>query len=101
MGINVAPSLFDDRGGSSFGAATDWLTGTLLGSVAVSLCVLSVAFVGLMLLSGRLSARAGLRVVLGCFVLLGAQPIAIGLSGAATQAAGGAPPPIPATLVAP
>ena len=89
--MQVAPSLFDASGRPVFGAAVDWMTGTLLGSVAVSLCVLAVAFVGLMLMSGRLAIRDGLRVAVGCFVLLGAATIAAGLRGAADQASSGQP----------
>ena len=81
--MSAARSLFDPPASSSFAAASDWVTGTLLGSVAVSLCVLAIAFVGLMLMTGRLALRDGLRVVIGCFALLGATAIAAGLRGAA------------------
>lgn len=89
------------------GSAGDWLTGTLLGSVAVSLCVIAVAIVGLMLMTGRLAIRDGVRVAIGCFVLLGAHVIAGGLHSAAneavpvgatqvmTPAAAEPPPPLP------
>ena len=40
------------------------------------LCVLAVAFVGMLMLTGRLALREGLRVALGCFILLGAPAIA-------------------------
>ena len=53
-----------------------WLTGTLLGDLATTLCVLAVAFVGLSMLGGRMPIREGGRVILGCFVLLGAPVIA-------------------------
>ena len=92
--MQVAPSLFDPAGRSVFGAAMEWMTGTLLGNVAVSLCVLAVAFVGLMLMSGRLAIRDGLRVAVGCFVLLGAATIAAGLRGAADEASSGRPDPV-------
>ena len=92
--MQVAPSLFDPTGRSVFGAAMDWMAGTLLGNVAVSLCVLAVAFVGLMLMTGRLAIRDGLRVVVGCFVLLGAATIAAGLRGAADEASSGRPDPV-------
>jgi hypothetical protein len=63
----------------------EWLTGTLLGSVAVSLCVIAIAFVGLRMMTGHLAARDGLRVVIACFVLLGAATIAAGLQRTARQ----------------
>lgn len=59
-----------------FESSVDWISGTLLGSVAIGICVLAVAMIGLMMLTGRLPVRYGLRVVLGCFVLLGAPVIA-------------------------
>ena len=74
-----ASSLFDAPSSPVLPSALDWLTGTLLGSVAVTLCVIAVAFVGLRLLTGFLAVRDGLRVILGCFVLLGAPFIAAGL----------------------
>jgi len=43
--------------------------------------VLAVAFVGALMLAGRLPLREGLRVALGCFVLLGAPVIAAGFVG--------------------
>lgn len=53
-----------------------WTNGVLLGELAIGLCVIAVASVGLMMLGGRLPVRQGMRVVLGCFVLLGAPVIA-------------------------
>lgn len=69
-------SLFETNGTSPLGDAAGWLSGTMLGSVAVLLCVLAVAFVGLLMLTGRVAFREGFRVVLGCFILLGAPIIA-------------------------
>lgn len=43
---------------------------SLLGPIATALCVLGVAFLGAMMLTGRWHLRRGFRVVLGCFVLL-------------------------------
>ena len=71
--------------------AADWLTGTLMGTVATALCIIAVGFVGLMLMSGRLAVRDAARVVLGCFVLLGASIIAQGLRDVTSDAA----PPVP------
>ena len=90
----MTSSLFDSPSRSSLGAAAEWLTGTLLGTVAVMLCVLAVAFVGVLTMSGRLAIRDGLRVVLGCFVLLGAATIASGLRDAAYRASSGASEPM-------
>ena len=89
--MSVAPSLLDVPASSVFGSAADWVTNILMGSVAVSLCVLAIAFVGLMLMSGRLAIRDGLRVVIGCFVLLGAPLIAAGLRDVALEVENGPP----------
>jgi type IV secretory pathway VirB2 component (pilin) len=81
--MSAAASLFDPPASSPLAAAAQWVTGTLLGGVAVSLCVLAIAFVGLRMMTGHLAVRDGLRVVLACFVLLGASAIAAGLRSAA------------------
>lgn len=64
--------------GSAMGSSIEWINGLLLGSLAVGLCVIAVAAVGLMMFGGRLPVRQGLRVIFGCFVLLGAPVIAAG-----------------------
>jgi len=90
--MRVSASLFDAPAGSVFGSAGDWVIGTLFGSVAVALCIIAVAFVGLIMMTGRLAIRDGVRVVIGCFVLLGAPTIASGLRMAASDAASGPVP---------
>lgn len=70
-------TIFERTSVSPLGEAVGWLTATLLGSVATILCVLAIAFVGLMMLSGRLPIRRGLQVVIGCFLLLGAPLVAL------------------------
>ena len=72
----ASASLFETNGARPVGAAIGWITGTALGSLAIGLCVLAVAIVGLLLMTGRLAIRDALRVVLGCFILLGAPVIA-------------------------
>ena len=88
-------SLFDPPGTSPLAEAMGWITGTLFGTVAVSLCVIAVAVLGLMMLTGRLPVRRGLEVVLGCFVLLGAPVIASAFIGGAQREAAPLPPPPP------
>ncbi len=73
-------SLFDVSGGSALQGGVDWLSGTLLGSLAAGLCVIAIAVVGMLMFGGRLPLRRGARVVLGCFVLLAAPIIAAGLA---------------------
>ncbi|QSB44338.1 TrbC/VirB2 family protein [Tsuneonella flava] len=59
--------------------AIDWLLALLSGSIITSLCVIAIAGLGLLILNGRMPLRAAVRVVVGCFVLLGAPVIAHGL----------------------
>lgn len=78
--MSSAPYI-EPAGTSALGAALGWLQGTLLGSIAIGLCVIAVATVGFMMLQGRLPVREGARVILGCFILLGAPVIASGFLG--------------------
>ena len=95
----VPVSLYDQPQGSVFEAATNWALGTLFGSLAISLCVIAVAFFGLAMLSGRVSLRRGAILVLGCFLLLGAGQIAQGLV-TLPQAVGTRPEPVVMTFEA-
>ncbi len=69
-------------------AAVQWIQGTLLGNVATSVAVISVAVVGFMMLTGRMNWRHGVTVIVGCFILFGAGAIVAGIQTAA-RAAGG------------
>jgi type IV secretory pathway VirB2 component (pilin) len=99
----MRPSLFDAPQSSAISATTDWLAGLLNGPAAAALCVVAVAIVGITMLSGRLAIRDGARVLLGCFILLGAPLLASEFRGFAEDAAGTAtaapapvaPPPPP------
>jgi type IV secretion system protein VirB2 len=82
-------SLADPAGSNAVVAAVRWVEGILLGPAATSVAVIGVAAVGMMMLSGRIDVRRGAVVVLGCFILFGAQGIAAGLQALA----GGAPRP--------
>lgn len=90
--MTVAPSLFEASSEPALSAAADWISDAVFGSVAAALCVIAIAFVGLMLMAGRLAVRDALRAAFGCFVLLGAPAIAAGLQGAAEQVS---PPALP------
>jgi type IV secretory pathway VirB2 component (pilin) len=98
--VSIVQSLFDAPATPMLPAASEWVTGTLFGDVAASLCVIAIAIVGIMLMIGRLAIREGVRVALACFVLLGAPAIAAGLRSAADDAAG-APALDPTTVPAP
>jgi type IV secretory pathway VirB2 component (pilin) len=75
-------SLSDVSGSSAIVAAVLWLQQTMLGTVATAVAVTAVAWVGMLMLAGRLEIRRGLTVVLGCFVLFGASAIVGGLQSA-------------------
>lgn len=77
---------------SALPSAIIWINDVLLGSLAVGLCVIAISLVGLLMLLGELPIRQGVRVVLGCFILVGAPEIATGLAvgwqSASTTASG-------------
>ncbi len=52
----------------------------MTGSLAVTICVIAVAFVGFAMLTGRMPIRRGLMTAIGAFVLLAAPIVASGLS---------------------
>lgn len=87
MALVPAQSLFEPQGNSAIADAAAWISGTLLGSLAIGLCVIAVAAIGLIMLSGHLPVRRGMHVVLGCFVLLGAPTIAAAFSALWSEAA--------------
>lgn len=88
-------SLSDPSGSSTLIAAVSWLEGTVLGTIATAVAVTAVAWVGLLLLLGRLEIRRGMTVIAGCFVLFGASAIAGGIRDAvsSTHLASASPPP--------
>jgi type IV secretory pathway VirB2 component (pilin) len=79
-------SLFDKPAQPVLGAAGEWTQGALGGTLATTLCVIAIAILGLLLLSGRLQVRRSVEVVLGCFLLLGAGLLAVQLQRLAGQA---------------
>lgn len=64
---------------NAFVAAVQWIQGTLLGSIAISIAVLAVATVGVLMFQGRIDVRRATQVVFGCFLLFGASSIADGI----------------------
>lgn len=84
------------HGGQSLPDAVDWLRALILGSIGTTVAILAVASVGLLMLSGRVPARRGARVILGCFILFSAGTIANGLLAGTTLAGGEFAIPVPA-----
>ena len=79
MVLTVQRSLFEAGGGTPMAESVRWIEGVMLGEIALGVCVIAVAFIGSLMLNGRLPLRLGIRVVIGCFVVLGAPLIASGL----------------------
>ncbi|MDZ7628168.1 MAG: TrbC/VirB2 family protein [Parvularculaceae bacterium] len=87
----LAPASAQSRGADPQGsgpilAAVEWLQGTMLGNVATAVAVIAVAFVGFMMLTGRMNWRYGVTVIVGCFILFGAASIVSGIQSAAGAA---------------
>lgn len=74
-------SLMDPSIEPSLQSSLDWVTGTLLGSVAIAISVIAVASLGFIMLTGRLPIRRGIQSIIGCFVLFGAPAIAATFTG--------------------
>ncbi len=74
-------SLFDAPREAVISTGSDWMTGLIGGSLAVSLCVIAMGILGMLILTGRLHLRRGAQVVLGCFLLLGSAMLARGMVG--------------------
>lgn len=85
---------------SVFAAAVQWLSSTLLGTVATTAAVIAVASIGFLLMSGRVDVRRATQVIFGCFILFGASTIAAGIvkamngEGAPPEMAEAPPPPV-------
>lgn len=100
---SVSRSLADPSGSSALVAAVRWLEGTLLGTVATTVAVLAVSWVGLMMLWGRVDLRRGFTVIAGCFILFGASSIVAGIQAtlAGADRTAYTPPPETAPPLAP
>lgn len=74
--VTYPSAPFEGSGMPAIETGANWLVTLMTGGLAVGLCVLAIAVIGLLMLGGRLPVREGVRVILGCFVLLGAPIIA-------------------------
>ena len=92
-------SLADPDGTGTVVAALSWVEGTLLGTLATVVAIIAIASIGLLMLTGRVDLRNGIRMVLGCFILFGASAIAAGLQ-AVFAGTLPAPPPMATVSVA-
>lgn len=87
---SISVSLADPIGSRPLVAAMFWLQHTLLGTIAQTVAIVAVAWVGLLMLTGRINVRYGVTVVMGCFVLFGASSIVAGLQSALARGEGAA-----------
>jgi type IV secretion system protein VirB2 len=71
------------QGSGPFAAAVNWVLGIMTGPIAISIGVIAVAFVGFMMLTGRLNWKHGLTTLVGLFIIFGAPAIVAGIRGAA------------------
>jgi type IV secretory pathway VirB2 component (pilin) len=101
VALAVQESLFEVDGGTPMVESARWMAGMMLGEIALGVCVIAVAFIGALMLSGRLPLREGGRVVVGCFVLLGAPVIASGFLAVDSLTASVSPPSISFSSQAP
>jgi type IV secretion system protein VirB2 len=72
------------RGAGPIVAAVEWMRSGLLGPIATSVAVIAVAFIGFMMLTGRMNWKHGITVIVGCFVIFGATAIVAGIQMAAS-----------------
>ena len=66
--------------------AVNWVRGTMEGGIATAVAVIAVAFVGFMMLTGRMNWKHGITVIVGCFILFGAASIVAGIQSTASLA---------------
>lgn len=86
--------LFASSRTAPIASSLEWINDVVFGQLAVGLCVIAVAFIGFLMLTGRLPLRRGLRVLLGCFVFLGAPVIASAFISAGRDTARPIQPPL-------
>lgn len=96
----ASASLFlaDPSGSSPLLTAARWIEVTLLGTVGTIVAVICVAWIGFLMLAGRIDLRRGIAVVIGCFVLFGAPVIVAGLGSMATTSGESSNSPVPLSL---
>lgn len=75
---NAPSGITGDQPGLVSAAA--WLAELMTGTLATFIAILAVASLGFAMLLGRLPARHGMRIVMGCFILFGAPYLAAALS---------------------
>jgi type IV secretory pathway VirB2 component (pilin) len=96
--MSISPSLLEPPSQPVTSSAAAWIVELLGGSATTAICVIAVASLGLMMLTGRISLRRGFQVVFGCFLMLGASTVAAGLQQFGRDAGQGAAAPVPQVI---
>lgn len=68
--------LFNPSQKTALVNAENWISAIITGEAVTSLCVLAVAILGFHTLAGRFNLIAGLKTILGIFIILGAPIVA-------------------------
>jgi type IV secretion system protein VirB2 len=79
LAATIQVSLIDAPSRGVVTSALTWIEGALFGGVATGIAVIAVASIGFGMLSGRISVKRGITILLGCFILFGASSLARGL----------------------
>lgn len=74
------------QGSGPIAGAVNWVLAVMTGPIAISVGVIAVAFVGFMMLTGRLNWKHGLTVLVGLFIVFGAPAIVAGIQSTARMA---------------
>lgn len=98
MHVAEQRSLFDGGGDAPMMQSVQWIERVMLAEIALGLCVIAVALIGALMLTGRLPLREGGRIVAGCFLLLGAPVIAAGFVGDRAELDVASTPPLPVNV---
>jgi type IV secretory pathway VirB2 component (pilin) len=69
---------------SSAESALNWISNGLLGAIGTAVAILAVAGLGLAMMQGRIPARRGAIVVIGCFILFSSRSITTALISIST-----------------
>lgn len=77
-GVYLQTSLSEPSNSIAAVAAAKWAAGVLLGPMATIVAIICVAFLGFLMLQGRVNWKRSASVILGCFILFGARNMAAG-----------------------
>lgn len=93
--------ISDSPSPSAIPDAVGWIGNLLVGPFATAIAVVAVALLGFAMLDGTISTRRMSRVLLGCFLLFGAQAMAASMieslrgPTSLSEFAVAPPPPVP------